>query len=206
MNIGRLNLQSNDLDFCYLRTVEQAATPDYAELLAVVDVSRYFANGAHHIVLAVDTSGEAGSNNPHCGPIVRDGQNTFTHARGAILLGDGTVLAETWNGTFSPELVPIPNQVAGSFDPAAHHLLTLRLRCHYSGGISLRVRKGIGGDVLFDGSVASAAWPWPGHMRASLGGIALGFVAPKDTGCVEQIAPRSAPDARLGYVAHARVV
>ena len=59
---------------------------------------------------------------------MRDGQNIFTHARGAILLGDGTVLAETWNGTFSPELVPIPNQVAGSFDPAAHHLLTLRLR------------------------------------------------------------------------------
>jgi hypothetical protein len=205
MNIGRFNLQSNDLDFRYLRTVAQAATPEFAELLAVVDVSRFFSRGAHHIVMALDTSGEAGGNNPHCGPIVRNGQNLFTHARGAILLGDGSVLVETWNGTSSPVLEPIANQVAGGLDPAAHRILTLRVRCHYTGGTSVRVRKGIGGAVLFSGAVASAPWAWTGQMRACLGGIALGFVAPQDTGCVEQIAPRSAPDARLPYMAHARV-
>lgn len=207
MNIGRLNLQSNDLDFRYLRPAPRPAAPLFAELHAVLDVSRFFARGADHLVLALDAAGQAGGNDPHCGPIVRHGQNLFTHARGVILAHDGAVVTETWNGTASPVLVPVPNRAGGAVDVNAHRWLTVRLRCHYAGLISVRVRKGIWGDVLFDGAVASAPWAGsPGPMRACIGGIALGFVPPSDTGCVEQIAPRSAPHAQLAYVARARVV
>ncbi|RZJ55511.1 MAG: hypothetical protein EON49_19735 [Acidovorax sp.] len=203
--IGLLNLQTNDVDFRYLPTVSQIAAPEYVELHVVLDVSRFFSRCAHHVILALDTSGEAGDNNPHCGPVLRNGQNLFTHARGAILLGDGSVMTEIWNGTFSPVLGVIPNDVPGDFDPSAHKFLNVLVRCHYAGGTSVRIRKDLNGDVLFDGAVQSPPWSWPGQMRACLGGIALGFVAPKDTGCVEQIAPRSAPDARLGYAAFSRV-
>ena len=205
MNFGRLNLQSNDVDFRYLRPVEQSATPRYAELRALVDVSRFFGRGADHIVFALDCEGGQGSDNPHCGPIVRDGKNLFATARGVIVAANGAVVMEAWNGTATPELVPIANMRPGPFDPAAHRILTVRVRCHYAGGIEVRIRKGLGGRVLFDGAVATAARAWPGHMRACIGGIALGFVAPKETGCTEQIAPRSAPGARLAYVACARV-
>lgn len=203
--IGLLSLRANDLDFQYLPDKVQASTPEYAELRTVVDASRFFCQGGHHIVLAMDCGGGQGSNNPHCGPIYRHGGNLFAIARGVIVLFDGTVLAETWNGTFSPGLVPVVNQAPGPFDPSTHSFMTVRVRCHYSGGISVRIRGGIGGPVVFDGDVATTAWSWPGYTRACVGGIALGFVPPKDTGCVEQLDPRSAPDAELGFAAFVRL-
>lgn len=204
--IGQLNLKSNDLDFRYLPAKLQGCTPGFAELRAVVDVSRYFSKGGHHIVFALDCEGGQGASNPHCSPIYRHGENLFAIARGVIVLGDGTVMFERWNGTFAPELVPISNNVPGAFDPTAHRCLTVRVRCHYAGGVSVRIRSGIGGPVVFDGALPTAAWAWPGHMHACVAAIALGFVAPKDTGCVEQIQPRSAPDAELGFAAFSRVV
>ncbi|RQO83477.1 hypothetical protein [Acidovorax sp. FJL06] len=204
--IGQLSLQPNDLDFRYLPAKLQASSPGYAELRAVVDVSRYYAKGGHHIVFALDCEGGQGAYNPHCGPIYRHGDNLFATARGVIVLGDGTVMYERWNGTFAPELVPISNNVPGAFDPAAHRCLTVRVRCHYAGGVSVRIRSGIGGPVVFDGVLSTPAWAWPGHMHACVAAIALGFVAPKDTGCTEQILPRSAPDAELGFAAFSRVV
>lgn len=204
--IGQLNLSGNDLDFCYLPVQQQGGTPAFAELRAVLDVSRFYSRGGNHAVFALDCEGGQGSGNPHCGPILRDGENLFATARGVIVLADGTVAAETWNGTFSPGLAFFVNSVPGPFDPMAHRCLAVRVRCHYAGGIDVRIRRGLGGAVVFDGALPTAAWPWPGHMRASIGAIALGFVPPKDTGCVEQVVPRSAPDARLGYAALARVV
>ncbi|MBV7542873.1 hypothetical protein [Acidovorax sp. sic0104] len=204
--IGQLHLKYNDVDFRYIDAAWPSGSPAYAELRVVLDVSRFFSRCAHHVILALDCAGEQGSNNPHCGPIYRDGQNLFSTARGAILLGDGTVMTEVWNGTFSPELAVIPNLIPGPFDPSAHRCLNVRVRCDYAGGTSVRIRDGRGGPVLFAGMLATAAWPYEGEeMRACLGGIALGFVPPKDTGCVEQIAPRSAPHAVLGYAASARV-
>lgn len=204
--IGQLRLASNDLDFRYLPAKLRAAPPSFAELRAVVDVSRFFAKGGHHIVFALDCNGGQGANNPHCGPIYRHGDNLFETARGVIVLADGTVMYERWNGTFAPELVPISNGLPTVFDPGAYRCLNVRVRCHYEGGVSIRIREGIAGDVVFDGTLPTAACAWPGHMRACMAGIALGFVPPKDTGCAEQIQPRSAPHAELGFAAFSRVV
>lgn len=203
--IGQINLATNDLDFRYLPEKHKAEAPDYAELRAVVDISRFYSKGGHHVVFAMDCEGEQGSNNPHCGPILRRGENLFATARGVIVLGDGTVMFEGWNGTFSPDLIPIVNQQPGVFDPSAHRCLTVRVRCHYAGGVSVRIRSGIAGPVVFEGDLPTPPVPWPGHMRSCIAGIALGFVPPKDTGCVEQIQPRSAPDAELGVVAFSRL-
>lgn len=204
--IGELSLRENDLDFRYLPAVAQASPPDYAEVRAVIDVSRFYSRGADHFILALDCEGGQGSDNPHCGPIIRDGRNMFGTARGVIVAAGGAVVVEVWNGTFSPGLAPIANELPDPFDPPAHDCLAVRVRCHYAGGIDIRIRAGLGGAVVFQGGVPSDPWPWAGHMLACIGGIALGFVAPKDTGCVEQLAPRSAPDAKLGYAASSRVV
>ena len=204
--IEQLSLYTNDLDFRYLPANVQESTPSYAELRVVVDVSRFYVNGGHHVVFALDCEGAQGANNPHCGPICRHGDNLFATARGVIVLGDGTVVAETWNGTFSPEVVPIANQVPGVFDPTAHRCFTVRVRCNYAGGITVRIRSGIGGAVVFEGGLTTAPWAWPGQMHACVGGIALGFVPPQDTGCIEQVEPRSAPNAELGWVVFSRVV
>lgn len=204
IRIGHLRLRTNDLDFRYLPTHKHQATPRYAQLRALITPSRFFSRGADHIAFALDCAGEQGSGNPHCGPIVRRGNSLFATARGVVVAYDGSVLCEIWNGTASPLLVPIANQRPGRFDPSAHTFLAMRVRCHYAGGIEVRIRNGLGG-VVFEGSVPSQPWPWTGSMRACIAGIAGGFVAPQETECVEQTEPRSAPQAKLGYVALASV-
>lgn len=203
--IGQLNLRTNDLDFRYLPDQVQESAPEYAELCTVVDASRFFSLGGHHIVFALDCGGGQGSNNPHCGPVYRHSENLFSTARGVIVLFDGTVLAEIWDGTFSPGLVPVINQTPCSFEPSTLSFVTVRVRCYYRGGISVRIWVGIGGPVVFEGDVATGTWPWPGYMRACVGGIALGFVPPKNTDYVEHLDSRSAPDAELGIAAFARL-
>lgn len=205
--IGTLSLQENDLDFRYLPEVPRATPPSAAEVRTVVDVSRFFSRAGHHVLMAIDCAGGQGENNPHCGPIIRHGENLFATARGVILLGDGTVMAETWNGTFSPGLQVIENTSGEAFDPAAIGVLSLRVTLGYAaGGVAVEIRSGLVGPVVFSGAIPTSAQAWTGRARACVGGIALGFVPPINTSCVEQLLPRSAPDARVGYAAMVQLV
>lgn len=200
--IGSLHLQHNDLDFRYLPAATSVHIPAVAMLRAVVDATHFFSRAGHHFILALDCWGAQGSNNPHCGPVVRHGEDLFETARGLIVLGDGTVVAETWNGTFSPGLQPIANTTGVPFDPCAESVLSLHITAAYAaGGMAVEILRGLVGPVLFRGAVASPPQAWAGSTRACVGGIAMGFVPPADTGCVEQLLARSAADARLGFAA-----
>ena len=201
-----LRLTPNDLDFCYLPWVASSVPSHGSELVCTVDASRFFANGGHHIFFAVDCEGGQGSYNPHCGPILRYGKNLWATARGFIVFGDGAVMAEGWNGTAMPALAAVANTSGAVFDPAQHPVFALRIVAGYRQGalanrMRVEIRTGLSakGALVFSGSVEGPEWgrDWAGGSRAAMGGIASGFVPPSATGCVEELLPRSAPDAAL---------
>lgn len=201
-----LRLTPNDLDFCYLPRVVSSVPSHGSELVSTVDASRFFANGGHHIFLALDCEGGQGSYNPHCGPIFRYGKNLWATARGFIVFGDGVVMAEGWNGTAMPALAAVANTSGAVFDPAQHPVFTLRIVAGYRQGVlanrmGVEIHSGCSAKrtLVFSGSVEGPEWgrDWAGGSRAAMGGIASGFVPPSATGCVEQLLPRSAPDAAL---------
>lgn len=201
-----LCLAVNDLDFCCLPQVFGSEPTHVSELVCTVDCSRFFAHGGHHIVFAMDCEGEQGSGNPHSGPIERGGENLWSLARGVIVLGDGTVMAERWNGTASPVLAGISNSLQTRFDPALHPVFTLRMTAGYRAGawsdtlqIEIRAGESPEGGMLFAGSMAGPpwGWDWSGSCKAALAGIALGFVPPSAPDGVELKVPRSAPGAVL---------
>lgn len=192
---------TNDLDFVYATPATSSDASGSVELRCTFDVSNFFSKGGNHVVMAVDTSGAAGGNNPHCGPIYRRGANLFTNARGFILFADGTINTEHWNGTASPSIATV---VAGGFNVSANPVFTIRLRAGYRAGlyantmvIEIRAGSGIYGTLLCSGQV-SWGWDWTGTHTACVGGIAMGFVSPNQTGCSEQIVARSAPSATIG--------
>ena len=201
-----LSLAFNDLDFCYLPRAEGLAPSHCADLLCTVDASRFFANGGHHIVFALDCEGGQGSYNPHCGPIFRYGKNLWSAARGVIVFGDGVVMAEGWNGTAMPTLAAIANTSDAGFDPVQHPVFTLRITAGYRRGafansmwVEIRAGGSAKSSLLFAGGIEGAEWGWNwiGGSKAAMGGIAAGFVPPAATGCVEELLPRSAPHAVL---------
>lgn len=201
-----LCLVFNDLDFCYLPRAEGSAPSHCADLSCTVDASRFFANGGHHIVFALDCEGGQGSYNPHCGPIYRYGKNLWSAARGFIIFGDGAVMAEGWNGTAMPALAVIANTSGAGFDPVQHPVFTLRITAGYRSGtfansmwIEIRTGGVANGALLFAGGIEGTewGWNWMGGSRAAIGGIAAGFVPLSATGCVEELLPRSAPQAAL---------
>lgn len=201
-----LRLTQNDLDFCYLPRVVNPMPSHGSELVCTVDASRFFANGGHHIVFALDCEGGQGSYNPHCGPIFRYGKNLWAAARGFIVFGDGVVMAEGWNGTALPALAAIANTSGAVFDPGHCPVFTLRIVAGYRSGalanrmgIEIRAGGSAEGALLFAGGIEGPewGWDWTGTSKAAMGGIALGFVAPAATGCVEELLPRSAPQAAL---------
>lgn len=201
-----LSLAFNDLAFCYLPRAEGLAPSHCADLLCTVDASRFFANGGHHIVFALDCEGGQGSYNPHCGPIFRYGKNLWSAARGVIVFGDGVVMAEGWNGTAMPTLAAIANTSGAGFDPVQHPVFTLRITAGYRRGafansmwVEIRAGGSAKSSLLFAGGIEGAEWggDWMGGSKAAMGGIAAGFVPPAATGCVEELLPRSAPHAVL---------
>ena len=201
-----LCLTPNDLDFCYLPRVASSVPSHGSELVCTVDASRFFANGGHHIVFALDCEGGQGSYNPHCGPIFRYGKNLWAAARGFIVFGDGVVMAEGWNGTAMPALATIANTAGAVFDPGQHPVLTLRIVAGYRRGalanrmgVEIRAGGSAEGALLFAGGIEGPEWggDWTGGSKAAMGGIASGFVPPSATGCVEELLPRSAPHAVL---------
>lgn len=201
-----LCLTPNDLDFCYLPRVASSAPWHGSELVCTVDASRFFANGGHHIVFALDCEGGQGSYNPHCGPIFRYGKNLWATARGFIVFGDGVVMAEGWNGTAMPALATITNTSGAVFDPGQHPVFALRIVAGYRRGplanrmgVEIRAGGSAEGALLFAGGIEGPEWgsDWMGGSKAAMGGIASGFVPPAVTGCVEELLPRSAPHAAL---------
>ena len=205
----QIQLTPNDLDFYYLPVRSSLAATRHNDLVCTVDCSRLFVNGAHHVVFALDGTGGQGSYNPHCGPIIRHGKNLWSEARGFIFFADGVVEAERWNGTAMPVLQPVHNVSGGTFDLAAHPIVTVRIRAGYRAGtyadrMHINIHQGItiDGPVLFEGEVTGAGWgwDWTGTHNAAIGAIAMGFVPPSETGCVEELLPRSAPDAVLPFV------
>ena len=201
-----LCLTPNDLDFCYLPRVASSVPSHGSELVCTADASRFFANGGHHIVFALDCEGGQGSYNPHCGPIFRYGKNLWAAARGFIVFGDGVVMAEGWNGTAMPALATIANTSGSVFDPGQHPVFTLRIVAGYRRGalanrmgVEIRAGGSAEGALLFAGGIEGPEWggDWTGGSKAAMGGIASGFVPPAATGCVEELLPRSAPHAVL---------
>lgn len=205
---SQLQLAPNDLDFYYLPERTSLAATRHTDLLCTVDCSRLFVNGAHHMVFALDCTGGQGSYNPHCGPIFRRGENLWSEARGFIIFLDGTVMAERWNGTALPVLTTVVNTAGAVFDPALQPIFTVHIRAGYRAGtyadrMRITIHQGItvDGAVLLEGEVTGAGWgwDWSGVHKAALAAIAAGFVPPSATGCVEEILPRSAPNAVLPF-------
>jgi len=205
----QLKLALNDLDFYHLPARTSVVATHHADLRCTVDCSQFFSRAADHMIFALDCTGGQGSYNPHCGPIFRNGENLFGEARGFIVFADGMVVAERWNGTAMPALVTVANTSGAVFDPMVHPYFTVHIQAGYRlGGYANRmhitIHQGItvDGALLFDGEVTGAGWgwDWSGSSRAAIGGIAMGFVPPSATGCVEELLPRSAPDAVLPFV------
>ena len=197
---GLLCLEHNDVDFRYGAVHYQLRAPGHVEVHGALDLAEFFSRGGHHVLVAVDCAGASGHGNPHCGPVIRHGENLFSTARGFLILADGTVVVEFWNGTFNPGLHVIPNTSGAVFDPVQGGLLNIRLLQGYAaGGVSVEIRTGMGGQVVFSGELPTVPQPWLGSTRIAIGGIAPGFVPPAETGCAEQLLPRSAPNARVGY-------
>jgi hypothetical protein len=205
----QLQLTPNDLDFYYLPERASAVPTRHADVLCTVDCSRLFANGGHHMVFALDCTGGQGSYNPHCGPIFRRRDNLWSEARGFIIFADGTVMAERWNGTAMPVLATVANTADAVFDPAVHPIFTVRIQAGYRAGsladrMRVTIHQGItvDGPVLFQGEVAGAGWGWDrsGVHKVAIAAIAAGFVPPSATDCVEEVLPRSAPNAVLPFV------
>ena len=207
--VTQLTLAQNDLDFYYLPAKTSSVATAYNDLICTVDTSAFFSNGADHVAFAIDCQGVQGSNNPHCGPILRRGSNLWANARGFIVFGNGTVMAEQWNSTFSPGLSPpLPNAAGGTFNPATTPVFTVRIKGGYRAGIwantmTIEIRQGTSlfGTLLFSASVPWG-WDWTGsHLAAiaGIGGAVNGFVRPVDTGCVEQLLPRGAASAVMPF-------
>ena len=178
----------------------------YNDFFCVVDTSNFFSKGGNHIVFALDCTGGQGSNNPHCGPIYRNGENLWAHARGFIIFGDGTVRAEQWNGTSNPGLLTISNTSGATFNPATTPLFNVRITAGYRSGVwankmIITIREGAGtqNKVLFSGIAEGWGWDWTGTHKCAIGAIGPGFVSPNSTGCSEQRIPRSAPNAVLPF-------
>jgi hypothetical protein len=204
----QIQLTPNDLDFYYLPVRTSLVASRHTDVVCTVDCSRLFVNGAHHMVFALDCTGGQGSYNPHCGPILRRGENLWSEARGFIIFSDGTVMAERWNGTAMPVLTTVANTSGAVFDPALHPIFTVHIQAGYRSGafadrMRITIHQGItvDGSVLLDGEVAGAGWgwDWSGVHKVAIAAIAAGFVPPSATGCVEEILPRSAPDAVLPF-------
>jgi hypothetical protein len=207
--VTSLSLVTNDLDFYYLPTVTSSDPSGYNRIICTVDASAFFSNGGNHIIFAFDCAGGQGSNNPHCGPIIRRGENLFATARAVVVFGDGSVWAERWNGTSSPDWGSMPNTLGTGWSPASTPVFTIRIRGGYRSGswanwINAEIYSGYGvndANKVYSGGITGTTWgqDFTGTHRALIGGIGLGFVAPSDTGCTEQIAPRTAPNAVLPF-------
>ena len=147
----------------------------------------------------ITMTGTLGSSNPHCGPIIRNGVNLFSTARGFLISRNNGVFSEIWNGTASPVVAPLANTSGQVFTPLTG-TYTLRLRAGYSTGSFYENRMYIqisAGTSIYDPVVFSASAPitrpYTGSHRLMIGAISDGFVgANPGNGCTEPSGPGSA--------------
>ncbi len=198
-----LRLVRNDLDFYRLPTVTSRVESTYQEFVCTVNTSGFFSMGGNHVAFAIDCSGGAGNGHPHYGQIIRNGSNLFEFARGFIVFANGQVLAEHWNGTFTPGLsLPLTNTVSGTFSPATTPIFTVRITAGYRLGamanhMAVAIHSGgASGPIVFAGSVPWG-WDWTGTHISYVAAIGNNFVSPNETGNVERVGPGLAPDATV---------
>lgn len=192
----QLSLAQNDLDFYYYPTpVTSSVNTTTIEMICVVDSSSFYSNATSgsldHIAFCIDATGEQGTSNPHCGPIIRNGRNLWSTGRGFILWQDGSVMAEEWNGTFSPGL----SASLGSFSWAANPSVRVQIIAGYRAGpwaneMRIVVRNSSTYITLLDATVPWG-WDWSGNHTGAIAAIGNGFVKPVDTGCVENLSARA---------------
>lgn len=200
-----LRLVRNDLDFYRLPSATSRVDSSYQELVCTVNTANFFSQGGNHIAFALDCMGEAGSGNPHNAPVIRNGQNLFSLARGLIIFGDGSVQAEQWNGTFSPALDPVTSSVPG-FNPATTPIFTVRIVAGYRAGalanhMAITIHRGGGnGQVIFAGS-KPWGWDWTGRHVAYFAAIGPEFKSPNETNNVEKLGIGAAPNATVHFSA-----
>lgn len=202
----QLSLAQNGLDFLYAPTGSSGDPAIYNDLIATVDTSNFYSSVPDpyaHVVFALDCSGGQGSNNPHSAPIMRNGANLWAVARGFIILGDGSIKAEQWNGTFSPAFLDITNTSGTVFNPAANPVFTVRIKAGYRTGlwantmtIEVRAGAGIYGPLLFSGVAPGWGWDWSGSHKVCMA-IIGGFVAP--SGPTEDLSPRPGSGATVPF-------
>lgn len=199
-----ISLAQNDIDFFY-KEISASGTEAFLRFQGIIDTTNFFSNGGDHAILAINAEGGQGSNNPHCGPIIRNGENLWQDARGFIIFANGAIWAEQWNGTSSPGFLTITNQSGNTYNPAVNPVVHFRIDGWFRTGtlannmyITLRANSS-GGAILFQGVAPGWGWDPSTSYRAAIGGIAAGFVAPSATGCVEELLPRSAPSASFTF-------
>lgn len=207
--VTQLTLAQNDLDFYYLPVENSGLPTTYMDLICTLDTTNLFnqATGSFdHLVFALDCNGTSGANNPHCGPILRRGESIWVNARGFIVFRSGVVMAEHWNGTFSPGLLTITNTTGGTFNPLATPVFTVRILAGYRTGtwaeqMYIQIRQGTSGSgaLLFNGTAPGWGWDWSGSHKVAIAAIASGSIPPGNTGCVEDLGPRNAPGAVLPF-------
>ena len=194
---GTLSLTNNYLDF-FIAPNRTASTERAFKYVVTVSSANFFANGGDHIVFAINPEGGQGSNNPHCGPIYRNGSNLYSLARGYIVFASGEVWAEHWNGTSAPGVVHVAN-----FNRAANPTFTVVM---YAG-----LRNGMWAETMFieiyAGSATSGTplttasvpwgWDWTGNYGIAIGLIGSNFQGPVSPGCTEPVNP--GPNAVLSY-------
>ena len=193
-----LTMNRNNLDFIYLpdKTSTQEPTMD---MRVTINASAFFAvatNPFDHMPFALDCAGGAGNNDPHCGPIYRNGRNLFVTARGFFITRSG-VWSEIWNGTGSPVIAQVANTSGQVFDPT-QGTYVVRIRAGYSTGFYANMmtitvtRDTLYGQVVFQGSAGIGA-TYTGVHRVAIAAIATGFQGPAPAnGCIEPSGPGSA--------------
>ena len=184
---GTLRLNLNDLDFQMYPT-QYSSQVEAIRFKATVNSANFFQSGGNHIVFGVTPKGGQGSNNPHCGPVIRNGVNLWSLARGFIVYGDGTIKAEFWNGTASPGIADV-----GFFDRATYPIFTMVITAGFRSGpyaetMAFKIHAGASdsGLLIAEGSVPWG-WEWTGDYGAGLGAIGNTFQGPTPPTCVEPV-------------------
>ena len=188
-----LTMARNNLDFFYLPDYNssQQGTLDVRVTITTTNFFNYATNAFDHIPIAIDCAGGAGNNDPHCGPVIRNGRNLWVTARGFFITRSSGVWSELWNGTSSPVIAQLTNTSGQVFNPISG-TYTVRIRAGYQTGpyanlmtITITNGTGIYDPVVFQGS-AGIGGVWNGFHRVCLAAIATGFVGPTPSnGCVE---------------------
>lgn len=192
----QLSLVQNDLDFYYYPSaVTSSVNTAFVEMNVTINTSSFYSNATSgtldHIAFCIDPTGVQGTNNPHCGPIYRNGRNLWSTGRGFIIWGTGSVMAEEWNGTFSPGL----SSSLGTINLAANPSLIVQVIGGYRNGfwantMRITIRNSSSYAVLLQQSVPWG-WDWSGSHSGAIAIIGNNFVKPADTGCVENTSSRA---------------